>query len=106
MAFDGSQYDITEWNVSYIIRYTIYVSECLCCFIFRKETINMFWRPGNKKNDVIGGTQVTILELLPTQSAGPHRIRATMVPSGNKSTCPGDTYEMHTLAPVPSSALI
>lgn len=66
----------------------------------------MFWRPANKKNDVIGGTQVTILELLPTHGTGAHRIRATMVPAGNKSTCPADTYEMHTPAPVTSSSLI
>lgn len=76
------------------------------CFVFRKETINMFWRPTNKKNDWIGGTQVTILELLPAQGNGAHRIRATMMPTGNKATCPVDAYEMHTIAPATSSALI
>lgn len=76
------------------------------CFVFRKETINMFWRPSNKKNDLIGGTQVTILELVPTQGNGAQRIRATMMPTGNKATCPVDAYEMHAIAPATSSALI
>lgn len=62
----------------------------------------MFWRPANKKNDAIGGTQVTILELLPPQGSGTHthRIRASMMPTGNKSTGTADAYEMQTLAPL------
>lgn len=66
----------------------------------------MFWHPANKKNDVIGGTQVTILEMLPTQGSGTHRIRTAMIPTGNKPTSSANAYEIHTLPLVTSSALI
>lgn len=57
----------------------------------------MFRQQSNKKNDLVGGTQVTILELVNSNN-GPNRIRTTMLVPDNGTTCT-DVYEMQTFTP-------